>query len=105
MRHSVLVLKMRLTRYHSLDDRVLYTAPVLMSRKANILQRLEELSKRFLMTKTKVIQRLIEHILRTILIDGIISQMHVHIIDIILIHLLILLRRKSHQPLVIDIYP
>lgn len=73
--------------------------------KADILQSLEELRKRFLMAKTKIIQRLIKHILRTILIDRIISQMHVHIIHIILIDLLILLRRKSHQPLIVDIDP
>lgn len=55
------------------------------------------------MAKTQVIKRLIEHILRTILINRIIGQMHVHIIDIILIHLLILFSCKSYQSLIVDI--
>ena len=57
------------------------------------------------MAETEVIKRFVEDILGAVLINGVIGQMHVHIIDIVLIHLLVLLSRKPDQPLVVDVYP
>ena len=57
------------------------------------------------MAEAEVIKRFVEDILGAVLINGVIGQMHVHIIDIVLIHLLVLLSRKPDQPLVVDVDP
>lgn len=55
------------------------------------------------MAQTQVFKRFIKNILRTILIDCIVGQMHIKIVKIVLAGRLVLLSRKSYQPFIIDI--
>ena len=76
-----------------------------MSRQSQSLQGLKELSERFLMPETEIIKGLVEDILGTIFIDRVVSEMHVHVIDIVLAHSLVLFGGESHQSFVVDVDP
>lgn len=66
---------------------------------------LEEFSQRLLMPITKILQGLIEHVLRVILVDGIVREMHAEIVHIVLGGVLILLGRETHESLVVYVNP
>ena len=100
---AVLVLQVWLSTHQGLDDDVLNVRPVLVRLEAQGLESLEELGQRLLVAVAEVVQGLIVHVLGTVLVDGVVGEMHAQVVHVLLVRELVLLGGEAHQSLVVDV--
>ena len=55
------------------------------------------------MPQTKVVKGFIEYIFRVVFIYGVVSQMHIEIVDVLLVYRLVFLCGESDKTLIVDV--